>query len=52
MDAIDTVVGFRCISSQVMIINHIRKPVETRRGLAHFSYNAVCTSVIILLVLS
>jgi hypothetical protein len=36
VDAIDTLVGFRCISSQVMIINHIRKPDETRCGLAHF----------------
>jgi hypothetical protein len=38
--------GLQCISSQV------KKPKETRRGLAHFSYDAVFTSVIILLVVS
>jgi len=52
VDAIDKIAGLRCISSYVMIINHRRKSQEKRRGLARFSFYAVCTNVIILLVLS
>ena len=51
VDVIDSIAGLRCISSYVMIIIHRRKPQEKRRRLARFSYDTVCTSVIILLVI-